>query len=175
MKAGSTGPGGELAGRRVAVLGVGNELNADDGVGVRVVRELGRMLPARSDVLLIEAGGAPENFTGAIRRFQPDTVIIADAAAMGDKVGAIRWIDWRASDGFSGSTHTLPPSVLARFLMETVGCDVVLLGIQPASVEFDQPMSAAVEAAAREAARQLSARIGLKRDPAPFSEPTEPV
>jgi len=148
-------PGGKVAGRRTAVVGVGNELNADDGVGVRVVRELGRRLPARPDVLLIEAGAAPENFTGALRRFRPTTVVIVDAAAMGDEPGTIRWLDWRASDGLSASTHTLPPSVLSTFLIESIGCDVLLLGVQPASVEFGEPMSAAVEAATGEAARRL--------------------
>lgn len=155
--AASLGPsgGGPAAGCRVAVLGVGNEMNADDGVGLRVVRELKRMLPARSDMLLVEAGGAPENFTGALRRFRPDTVVIVDAAEMGEEPGTIRWLDWATSDGLSGSTHTLPPSVLATFLVESMGCEVVLLGVQPASVDFGAPMSPAVEAAAAQAARQI--------------------
>lgn len=152
--------GGPSPGRRVAVLGVGNEMNADDGVGLRVVRELKRMLPARSDLLLVEAGGAPENFTGALRRFRPDSVIIVDAADMGECPGTVRWLDWSTSDALSGSTHTLPPSVLATFLIGSMGCEVVLLGVQPASVEFGAPMSPAVEAAAGEAARQIVERTG---------------
>ena len=56
---------------RVAILGVGNEMKGDDGAGVRVVRELSQRMPATPGVLLVDAGQAPENFTGPLRRFRP--------------------------------------------------------------------------------------------------------
>ena len=68
---------------RVAILGVGNESNGDDGAGVRVVRELAARMPATPGVLLIDAGTAPENFTGPLRRFRPELVIEIDAAHLG--------------------------------------------------------------------------------------------
>ncbi len=140
---------------RVAVLGIGNELNGDDAAGVRVVRELAARLTATPGVLLIDGGVAPENYTGPLRRFQPDLVLEIDAAHLGEAPGTTRWVDWRDADGLSASTHTLPPSVLAEFLVAEIGCEVSLLGIQPATLEMNTPVSPAVERAVHQLADAL--------------------
>lgn len=140
---------------RVAIVGVGNELNGDDGAGVRVVRQLGARLTATPGVLLIDGGTAPENYTGPIRRFRPDLVVEIDAADQGEPPGTVAWVDWREADGLSASTHTLPPSVLAKFLVADLGCEVALLGIQPANLGLGEPMSPAVERAVSDLAEDL--------------------
>jgi hydrogenase 3 maturation protease len=144
---------------RVAVLGVGNELMGDDGAGVRVVRELAARLSATPGVLLIDGGVAPENHTGPLRRFRPDLVVEIDAAHLDRPPGSIRRVDWREADGLSASTHTLPPSVLAGFLVSELACEVVLIGIQPASLELNTPLSPAVERAVGQLADALCAWI----------------
>ena len=133
---------------RVAVVGIGNELNGDDGVGVQVVRRLRARLGSRPDVLIIEAATAPENFTGPLRRFRPDLILLIDAASLDQTPGATAIIDWRDTDGLGASTHTLPPSVFARFLVEELDCRLALVGIEPAQLEFGQPLSPPVSAAA---------------------------
>ena len=142
---------------RVAVVGVGNEMKGDDAAGVRVVRELSERMPATPGVLLINAGQAPENFTGPLRRFRPDLVIEVDAADQGAEPGAVAWVDWREADGLSASTHTLPPSVLASFLTADLGCQVALIGIQPLSLELRPALSAPVERAVADLAETLCA------------------
>ncbi len=132
---------------RVAIIGVGNEMNGDDGAGVCAVRHLAALQPTPPDVLLIEAGAAPESFTGPLRRFTPDLIIEIDAAMLGDEAGATAWLDWREADGMSASTHTLPPSVLARFIQADLGCEMTIIGIQPARVEMGTGLSPAVAAA----------------------------
>jgi hydrogenase 3 maturation protease len=129
---------------RLAVLGIGNELNGDDAAGVLVVRVLRARLGDQPQVLLIEAGLAPENFTGVLRRFEPDLVMLVDAAEMGSQPGEVAWVEWQETGGLSASTHSLPPTVLSQYLIHELGCQVGLIGIQPASLEFDQPLSAAV-------------------------------
>src|ERR1051325_6034884 len=86
-------------------------------------------------VLIIEAGHAPENTTGELRKFAPDLVLIIDAADMGESPGTIQWIPEESIDGMSASTHSLPLSMLARYLRLEINCTVVLLGIQPNSNE----------------------------------------
>lgn len=140
---------------RVAILGVGNEMNGDDGAGVCAVRELAARKPIPPDTLLIEAGAAPESYTGPLRRFNPDLVIEIDAAILGGEPGATAWIDWREADGLSASTHTLPPSVLAKFLRADIGCEVSIIGVQPARVEMGSGLSPAVAQAIRQLAGQL--------------------
>ncbi len=140
---------------RVAILGVGNEMNGDDGAGVRVVRALSLRTPAPPGTLLIEAGAAPESYTGPLRRFGPDMVIEIDAAILGGEAGATAWLDWREADGLSASTHTLPPSVLAEFLQADLGCEVAIIGVQPARVEMGSGLSPVVAAAVTELAGQI--------------------
>ena len=140
---------------RVAILGVGNEMNGDDGAGVCAVRTLAALTPALPDVLLIEAGAAPESYTGPLRRFAPDLVIEIDAAMLGGEAGATAWLDWREADGLSASTHTLPPSVLAKFIQADLGCEMTIIGIQPERVEMGAGLSPAVAAAVRGLAGKL--------------------
>lgn len=152
---------------RVAVVGVGNTLRGDDGAGVWVVRAMTERLHAAPGVLLVDGSTAPENFTGPLRRFRPDLVIEIDAAHLDQPAGTVAWVDWRDADGMSASTHTLPPSVLARFLSADLGCLVSLLGIQPATLEMGEELSPEVAKAVDQLARQLAAwlegTVGFQR------------
>jgi len=136
------------ASAHVAVLGIGNDLYGDDAVGVRIARELASRVGPRADCLVLDAGAAPENFTGPLRQFRPDLVLLVDAADLSAEPGAVAWLDCEQTDGLSGSTHTLPPSVLARFLVQELACRLALLVIQPAQLDFGRPLSPAVNDAA---------------------------
>jgi hydrogenase 3 maturation protease len=146
---------------RVAVLGVGNEFGGDDAAGVAAARVLIPLFAHRERVLVIEAGPAPENQTGALRAFRPALVLLLDAAQMNELPGTIRWLDWQQTTGLSASTHTLPLHMVSRFLAEELGCQVVLLGIQPASNLFDEPLSPAVRAAVDDLVPTLSEALNL--------------
>jgi hydrogenase 3 maturation protease len=135
---------GQANPQRVAIVGIGNELNGDDAAGVLVARQLNEIIHQPESALIIEGATAPENFTGLLRRFQPDRVLLVDCAAMQAAPGMVAWLEWGQIDGLSASTHTLPPTVLAAFLVNELHCKVALLGIQPATTEFDAPMTPAV-------------------------------
>ncbi|HBA91091.1 MAG TPA: hypothetical protein DCZ08_04755 [Anaerolineaceae bacterium] len=124
---------------RVAFVGIGNEFNADDCVGPLIARKLAAKLKPRENVLILDAGTAPENFSGTLRKFQPDLVVLIDAVDMEQPVGTIAWLPWDAVEGMDAFTHGLPPSVLGAYLRQELGCEVGILGIQPASLTFDQP------------------------------------
>jgi hydrogenase 3 maturation protease len=157
---------------RVAVVGVGNTMRGDDGAGILVVRALAERLQGASDVLLIDGSTAPENFTGPLRRFRPDLVVEIDAAHLEQPPGTVAWVDWRDADGMTASTHTLPPSVLARFLSTDLGCRVSLLGIQPATLEMGCAVSPEVATAVEVVAEQLYAWLtGPDRASAASPEP----
>lgn len=141
---------------RTALVGIGNELNGDDAVGILAVRALRARLGDQPHLLLVEGGLAPENFTGPLRRFAPEWVILIDAAEMGCEPGAVAWVDWRQVDGLSASTHSLPPTVLGQYLMAELGCQLGLIGIQPGGLEFDAPLSPAAAWAVDEVAAGLA-------------------
>ena len=153
--------GGSVQPRRVAVMGIGNELNGDDAAGVLVARQLKEMLAGRPEiskrVLILEAATAPESFTGPLRRFAPDLEIMVDAAYLEREPGSVEWIDWEDIDGVSASTHGLPPTLLSHFLMIELGCRVRLVGIQPVHLDFDRPVSAPVIQAVACVAADLAA------------------
>lgn len=162
------GPPESLTPRRLAVLGIGNELNGDDAAGMLVARALrdgicgsvgsgGSWTVPTLDghFLVIEAGPAPENFTGTLRRFHPELVLLIDAAELGEPPGTVAWVGWAEAGGWSGSTHTLPPSVLAHYLVEELGCEVILVGIQPARLDFCAGVSAEVQQAVTEVAGKI--------------------
>lgn len=140
---------------RLAVLGIGHELYGDDAIGIKLVETLQASIPAVEDLLALVGGSAPENLTGALRRFQPDMVLLVDAALMGLPPGQAAWLDWRNTTGFSASTHTLPLHILASFLESDLGCTVALLGIQPERTDCGAPLSPAVQKTAMVAARSI--------------------
>jgi hydrogenase 3 maturation protease len=141
---------------RVAVVGVGHALRGDDAVGLVAARCLFEALPAESaSLLVLEAGPAPENHTGALRRFEPDLVLFVDAAGLEAEPGAIRWVDPEEITGLGASTHSLPLSTLAAFLTAQLGCVVALLGIQPGGTGIGAPLSPPVAAAVEEIVRGL--------------------
>ena len=118
---------------------------------------------ASDRVLIIDAGQAPENRTGELRRFIPDLVLIVDAADMGEKPGPIQVISQESIDGMSASTHSLPLSMLARYLKLDLNCAIVFLGIQPRSNEVGETVSGEVLAAVSELVDDLQERIQSTR------------
>ncbi|MBN1668375.1 MAG: hydrogenase 3 maturation endopeptidase HyCI [Anaerolineales bacterium] len=138
---------------RVALLGIGSELRGDDRAGVWLADRL--LEHQHPHLLVIPAGLAPENFTGNLRAFKPQLVILADAAELEQPPGSVRFLDWQQTGGISASTHTLPLHLLAGYLQTELGCQVSLLAIQPAQTGFDQPLSVPVQNALQETAADL--------------------
>jgi hydrogenase 3 maturation protease len=143
---------------RICIVGVGSDLRGDDSAGLCVARALIRdeNTARLQNILVIEGGLAPENNTGAIRAFRPDLVLLIDAAHMDEPPGTIQWIPLDVIDGMSASSHSLPLSLLASYLNGDLGCDVVVLGIQPEQNELDSELSLSVRAAVNEISLGLS-------------------
>ena len=147
--------------KKIAVLGVGNPDQGDDGAGPRCADRLKRSLeaPAGARVLVINARDVPENHTGTIRRFGPDLTLIIDAAVGGHAPGTIFIVDHDkiADDGLS--THRVSLRYLARYLKETMGSDVLILGIQPETIDLGvgrTALSGPVERSAKEISDYLA-------------------
>lgn len=154
---------------KVAILGIGHELRGDDAAGVVAARELQSLVGASlalalgdrqgSPLRIIDAGAAPEAFTGQLRRFRPDLVIMIDAAQMDLPPGSIRAIEWQDTIGLSASTHSLPLNVIAQYLISELACDVIILGLQAAANDFDTPLSPAMRRAVDEVTLTLAAQL----------------
>lgn len=147
---------------RAAILGVGNSMRSDDAAGVLVARALRQRAMDRDRLLIIEAGQAPENRTGELRKFAPDLVLIIDAAEMGKAPGTVEWIPEESIDGMSASTHSLPLSMLAHYLKLDLNCTVVILGIQINSNDMGEQVSPEVLRAVAEIVHELD--IAIRED-----------
>jgi len=140
---------------RVAVLGVGNELNGDDAAGLLAIRSLRKFhLPAER-FLVLETGLAPENFTAAVIRFAPTWVLVVDAARVGLPPGRVAWLEMDELDGVGVATHGLPLSMVGRYLAAQTGCYCSVLGIQVGQTAFDHALTPAVRLAATRVGRTL--------------------
>ena len=115
---------------RFAILGVGNETRADDAAGVHIARRLKRRVKNRVNLLILECGPAPENFTGELLRFRPDVVLYIDAADFGEPPGTVSLVSADEIAAVAPSTHTLSPLLLFHYLSEALACACLMLAIQ---------------------------------------------
>ncbi len=151
------------ANQRVAIVGIGNTLRSDDAAGILVARALMESRPIRSleTILVMDAGHAPESRTADLRRFEPDIVVLIDAAEMGEVPGTIRWIEMDEIEGISASTHSLPLSMLASYLNWELKCEVLLLGIQPANNDVGERVSLEILEAVNEVVQELQGMLEI--------------
>jgi hydrogenase maturation protease len=119
-----------------------------------VCERLRPALRGRDDVMAVSGASAPENVVGALRAFHPDLVVVVDVARMGQPPGTLLRVDPSDPRAWGASTHTLPLPVFCRYLEETLGCKVTLLGIEPADLSFGEGLSPAVELAVERAASE---------------------
>ena len=160
---------------KVAILGIGNELRGDDAAGVIVARELQSIVGASlalaqgdrqgAPLRIIDAGAAPEAFTGQLRRFDPDLVIMIDAAQLNEPPGTIRVIEWQDTIGLSASTHSLPLNVIAQYLITELRCDVIIIGLQSEANAFDTPLSLSMRRAVDDVIGELRSIGGEQERP----------
>ncbi len=115
-------------------------------------------------LLVIEAGSAPENFTGILRRFLPAHVLIVDAAWMEGKPGDVRVIHPEQVSGFSASTHIQPLSTLARYLRSELACEVSIIAIQAKNPSLGAAISPEVMVSCRDLTAFLSQFVREQSD-----------
>jgi len=110
---------------RFMLLGVGNELRGDDGLGPYIAREMDS-----PHWLTIEGGTAPSNFTAPVRRVGPEKLVIVDAAKMGLDPGTYRLLSPEEGDRVYLSTHDLPLAATASYLSQFAE-EIIFIGIEP--------------------------------------------
>lgn len=135
---------------KVVIVGVGNCLCGDDGLGPLLVRRLAKRLRHRC----IDAGDALERHLGRIVREDPDTVLVVDAAHLDLAPGDHAVLGPEELEGVGFSTHRLPLKMQLEELGRSVR-RIYLLAVQPRSLELGQGICAEV----RRSLQQLEERI----------------
>ena len=114
--------------KKTVVLCVGNRDGGDDAVGPFIADLLHDY--ESDELICIDAGIAPENFTGVVKQYQPDRLIIVDAIEMGIQPGEIRRVPSNRIGVMHMSTHGIPLSVLVKYFNQYVST-IEIIGIQP--------------------------------------------
>jgi hydrogenase maturation protease len=132
------------------VVGLGNPLRGDDGIGVRVVQALmERPLPAGVEV--VDGGTQGLGLVSLLEDRR--RVIVVDAANVGRTPGEFVRFTPEEAKLLGGdqrlSIHEagLRDALLLAQVLGVLPDEVVILGVQPANMDWDQDLSPAVLAA----------------------------
>lgn len=134
------------------VLGVGNTLLSDEGVGVHVVERLRRSHATLDQVEFLDGGTLSFTLAGAMAAAKQ--LIIIDAAELGVAPGSVSLFENEAMDAYLGqgkrrSVHEvslLDLLAIAR-LTDSLPSPRALVGIQPGVIGWGNAPGAAVAAA----------------------------
>lgn len=153
--------------RRILVLGVGNILYTDEGVGVRCVEKLEREYEFSDNVTLLDGGTLGMRLMDAL--LNCDTAIVLDAVLGGAQPGTIYRCtgdDLRKSLAFKDSMHQtdLVDTLIYCGLVGTRP-DAVVIGIEPhdyqsMNVEVSEVLAARLDDMAGHALKEIEAAGG---------------
>lgn len=133
---------------KLIVLGVGNELKCDDGVGPFIIKKLKEENIENKSLLFINAETVPENFTGKIRKEKPTHLIIVDACLMGGEPGDMKIVNKYEFANIGISTHSMSLSFFVRYLEKDTDFGIIFVGIEPESMDWAENPTEKVESAA---------------------------
>ena len=145
---------------KLIVLGVGNELKCDDGVGPYIIKRLQEQIVEDKDrFLFIDAQTVPENFTGKIKKEEPSHLIIVDACLMGGKPGDMKIVDKNDFANIGISTHSMSLSFFVKYLEQDTDFGIIFVGIEPESMDYADKPTEKVKDAANEFINILKGNI----------------
>ncbi len=144
---------------RVVVLGIGNVLLSDEGVGVRVVRELEHeRLP--ECVELVDGGTAGLALADIVSSCRH--LIVVDAIRADEEPGTV--LEMKPEEigacAFASSPHGIGLMDVLR-LVEAVGPvpETLIFGVVPEKIDWGEQLSGPVSRAARKVARRIVQKL----------------
>ena len=134
---------------KTIVVGVGNTIHSDDGVGVHALKILQGDPRLPGDVMLIDGGTYGIELLAYIH--DSTQLLLLDAVDVGEPAGTLVRMGGSELQGLScgASVHQLGVADLLATLplVSDKPREIVLLGIQPASSDWGTELSVPVEAA----------------------------
>lgn len=159
----------------ILILGIGNVLLTDEGIGVRAIKELERRYSFPAGVELLDGGTAGIELLRHIRK--RDTLIIIDAMKCNQEPGTVIRVegdDVPAAFRTRISPHQLGLSDLlaAAMLSGELPGNLVLFGVEPESIDIGLELTDRVEASVNKLLRGVVDELGARGCPV---TPTETV
>ncbi len=150
------------------VLGIGNTLLSDEGLGVHLLNYLRVNYPDLPGVTYLDGGTL--SFTLAADIEDCDNLVVLDAAQLDAEPGTVSLLVGADMDAFIGhgkrSVHEVGLADLMTIatLLNRLPANRALLGIQPAAFGWGETTSEAVSAVIPEAASRVVALLYKWRD-----------
>jgi hydrogenase maturation protease len=148
------------------VIGLGNPLRGDDGIGMRVARLLAEQaLPEGVEVVQGGTCGLElVNWMEGWRR-----VLIIDAAEVGEVPGGFARFTLAEGHLLGDDRHLsihaagLRDALLLAEVLGVLPDEVIIFGVQPAHLDWDDPLSPEVEAAVPKILSSVLGELGMPR------------
>ena len=121
-------------------VGIGNILRSDDGAGVYICRNITGTNNVRS--LIVEL--SIENYIKKINNMNPDILILIDCVNFNKKPGYSDLLPVEKIKDFTTNTHNISLKRISEFFK----MEVLVLGIQPASLFFGENLSRQIKESA---------------------------
>ena len=154
--------------QRIVVLGIGNTLLQDEGVGVHAMRQLQREYGDAAGIEFIDGGTLSFTLAGPIAA--ADGLIVLDAAELKQRPGTVQLFEDEEMDRFLGANRKCSVHEVGLLDLLAVTCltdDLpakrALIGIQPQWMDWGDAPSAAVAAAIPSACALARDLIGAWR------------
>lgn len=134
---------------QVLVLGIGNLIMTDDGIGVRVVQQLAKRYRIPDGVVLLEGGTLGINLLPELEGVK--RLLVVDALETGKQPGTLQRLEGDEIP-LSFETRYSPHELGLRDLLTVAALmgdapgEVVLWGIQPERLDLGEELSATVAA-----------------------------
>jgi len=137
----------------ILVLGIGNLVMRDDGAGVRVVQELQRSYRFPENVRVVDGGTLGLDLLPLLE--EATCLILVDAVETGGQAGSLirltgQELPVALQTKLSPHQMGLKDLLAVSELMGHSPAEMVLIGIQPGSVEMGAELTAKVEAVLEE-------------------------
>lgn len=133
---------------RTMVLGLGNLVHSDDGVGVHAIERLQKDSNVPPGVVLIDGGTQGLSLLPHISGFQ--RLLVIDAVDVGQTPGTLLRLEGRALEKLPGkpSVHQLgfADLMIAMKLLGESPEEVIVIGVQPQSTEWSAELTEPVRA-----------------------------
>jgi hydrogenase maturation protease len=133
------------------ILGIGNTLLSDEGIGVQLVNQIQQRIGVVSGIECMDGGTL--SFTLAEPIARADGLIVVDAARMGEKPGTLRIFHDQEMDrylqGNRASVHEVSLGDLIDIarLSDTLPARRCLVGIEPENLDWGETLSKTVQPA----------------------------
>jgi hydrogenase maturation protease len=164
---------------KTLVLGIGNTLLSDEGVGVRMLDWMQRHYPALTGVDYLDGGTL--SFTLAPYIEEADNLIVIDAAELHAAPGTVQLFTGAGMDRFSARTKrsvhevSLGDLLAIATLTGALPANRALLAIQPQAVDWGHNLSNPVKQSLPEVAHRMLEVLTDWNCPVPDSVRLDPA